>query len=239
MAIPLMLGPRRALSLFVLGFTTTIFILVALAQGGAWGRCFFALAAAYGVAFFSVAAGWFWGRWYAMGLAASGITLSILGLVTSGWNASLAIWGGVHLLIYGPLAGDAMAELYEGQRAWRERYNLDENGVLRIKRAVKGAATALPTLIFFTLAPRDGSGLEGLLVVGGALGLLGLVRMRFWGVALLALTAVGLATQLGGASPGAMAAPGVPLLGAGVLALGALLYAVLPFLRPAARFLRS
>ncbi len=238
MTIPLMVGPRRALSLFVLGFTTTIFILVALAQGGAWARCFFALAAAYGVAFFSVAAGWFWGRWYTMGLAASGITLAILGLITSGWNPSLAIWGGIHLLIYGPLMGDAMAEHYEGQRAWRERYQLDENGVLRIKRAVKGAATALPTLIFFTLAPRDGAALTSLLVLGAALGLLGLVRLRFWGVALLGLTAAGLATQLalGGAQLGvAFFSP----LALGGFALAALLYALLPFAGPTLRYLRG
>jgi hypothetical protein len=238
MTIPLMLGPRRALSLFVLGFTTTIFILVALAQGGAWARCFFALAAVYGVAFFSIAAGWFWGRWYTMGLAASGITLAILGLVTSGWNGSLAIWGGIHLLIYGPLVGDAMATHFEGQRAWRERYALDEHGVMRIKRAVKGAATALPTLIFFTLAPREGAALGPLLLLGSSLGFLGLVRMRFWGVALLGVTALALAAELLLAGP-TVGALGIGFTSLGAFALLALGYAILPFLRPAFRFLRG
>jgi len=40
-----MLGERKALSLFLLGFSTTIFVLVALSMGGAWARCFYALAA--------------------------------------------------------------------------------------------------------------------------------------------------------------------------------------------------
>src|SRR5512140_3940542 len=88
-----LVGVRRALSLFVIGFCTTLFILVALAQGGPWARVFYALAAAYGVAFFGLAAEWFWGRWFAMGLSASGITVAILGLVTNGWNPAVLIWG--------------------------------------------------------------------------------------------------------------------------------------------------
>ena len=84
-------GERRALALLVLGFYTTLFLLVALAQGGEWARCFGALALAYGLTFFGVAAEWFWGRWFAMGIATSGMTMAALGLVTSGWNGALAI----------------------------------------------------------------------------------------------------------------------------------------------------
>jgi hypothetical protein len=237
-----LVGPRRALSLFVLGFCTTIFILVGLAQGGAWARCFYALAAAYGLAFFALAAEWFWARWYTMGLAASGITLAILGIITTGWNVALAIWGGVHLGIWAPLLGEAMAQRYEGQTAWRERYHLDDYGVARIKRAVKGAATALPTLIFFSLAPREG---RGLLLVAlpllAAVGLIGVVRMRFWGVAVLGGACVAAALgvvfpegQLQLQAGGAL----LPLQSVGLFAVLALGFAVSPFVVPAYRWLR-
>ena len=53
---------RRAITLLVLGFYTTIFTLAALNLGGAWFRCFLALGLVYGMAFFSVAARWFWRR---------------------------------------------------------------------------------------------------------------------------------------------------------------------------------
>ena len=235
-----LVGPRRALSLFVLGFCTTIFILVGLAQGGAWARCFYALAGAYGVAFFALAAEWFWARWFAMGLSASGITLAILGIITTGWNAGLAIWGGIHLGIWAPLLGDAMAQRYEGQTAWRERYRLDEYGVARIKRAVKGAATALPTLIFFSLAPREGRGLLlWALPVLAAVGLAGVVRMRFWGVVVLAGT--GVAAALAALVPAdallQMQGSLLAVRSVGLFGALALAFAVSPFVVPAYRWL--
>ena len=236
-----LVGLRRAVSLFVIGFCTTLFVLVALAQGGPWARVFYALAAAYGIAFFGLAAEWFWGRWYAMGLSASGITIAVLGLVTNGWNPGLAIWGGIHVLIYLPLIGDAMAERYENQRAWRERYGIDEHGAARLKRAVKGAATALPTLIFYTLAPREGNDLRLLLVPLLALGLLGLLRLRFWGVLLIGLCAAG--TAIGTALDVNQATPFIDgqigLSGLGLVALAALLWSVAPFVAHAYRYLRA
>ena len=67
-----LVGERRALALLALGFLTTLFVLVALAQGGAWAACFAALAVTYGVAFFGIASEWFWARWFTMGIASSG-----------------------------------------------------------------------------------------------------------------------------------------------------------------------
>jgi hypothetical protein len=235
-----LLGPRRALSLFILASLTTLFMLVGLAQGGAWQRCFFALAGAYGVAFFALAAEWFWARWYAMGLAASGITLAVLGTVTGGWNGALAIWGCIHLLIYAPLIGEAMAERYEGKASWRERYRLDEHGVGRLKRAVKGAATALPTLIFFSLAPRQGQDLAlSALPLLAALGLWGLVRLRYWGVALLAVATVWTAVAAASTLPAIAAGPAA-LLGPTIalVALVALVLSLAPFVVPSYRWLR-
>jgi len=237
-----LLGERRAISLFVLGFCTTIFLLFGMIVGGAWARCFYALAAAYGIGFFGLAAEWFWARWYAMGLAGSGITLTILGLITSGWNLPLAIWGGIHLLIYLPLLGSSMADRYEYQEAWRAKYSIDEYAVTRIKRAVKGAATALPTLIFFTLAPRDGNNLDATvaLPILAGLGLYGMLRMRFWGVALLGLV-TGLTLISALSMPDGMIAfsQGVTLPGVGLVAVAALSLAVAPFVIPAYRWLRA
>lgn len=181
---------RRALSLLVLGFYTTIFTLAAINLGGAWFRCFLGMGLVYGLAFFALAARWFWARWFAMGLGVSGMTMAAIGLVKLGLDPGLLIWGGLHLLIYLPLLGETMAEMYEGQEAWRERFGMDEHGVARLKRAVGSAATGLPTLIMFTLAPRQGSMAPLVALALGCLGMYGLIRLRFWGVAALGLGAL-------------------------------------------------
>ena len=237
-----MLGERRAISLLLLAFYTSIFALLAIAQGGAWMACFGALAATYGIAFFALASEWFWARWFAMGLGISGVTMAALGLVSVGWNWGLAIWGAMHGAIYLPLLGRAMADRYENQQAWRQRYNLDEHAVARIKRAVHGTATALPTMILYTLAPRQDQALFGLLLLVG-LGAYGLLRMRVWGVLLLggaavwggisALGGAALATACGACSGGLL----LPVWG--LFGAAALLVAVSPFILPAIRFVRQ
>ncbi|MBW2736983.1 MAG: hypothetical protein JRH20_31760 [Deltaproteobacteria bacterium] len=238
-----LVGERRALALLALGFLTTLFVLVALAQGGAWAACFGALALTYGVAFFGLASEWFWARWFAMGIASSGLTMAALGLVTQGWNGALLVWGAFHLVIYAPLAGREMSERYEMQEGWRKRYNLDDQAVLRIKRAVHSAATALPTLIFFTLAPKQDQMVHIALLGAGVLGFVGLLRMRFWGVLLLGATAVGTFVSawmtpswMGSASANGLSFP-VALVG--LFAAVMLSIAVAPFIRPAWRSLRG
>lgn len=236
-------GERRALALLALGFLTTLFALVALAQGGAWAACFGALAATYGVAFFAVASEWFWARWFAMGIASSGLTMAALGLVTQGFNPALLVWGAFHLLIYVPLMGKEMSERYELQQAWRDRYHLDDQAVARIKRAVHSTATALPTLIFFTLAPKDGQMVQMALLAAGLLGFVGLLRMRFWGILLLGTTAIGtlvaaFATPCSLSSWSLFGSLTFPVALTGVFAAVMLFFAVLPFVRPAWRMLR-
>jgi hypothetical protein len=237
-----LLGERRAISLLVLAFYTTIFLVVALAQGGAWLKCFLALAVTYGVGFFALAAEWFWARWFAMGLGVSGMSLAALGLVTTGWSWGLAIWGLLHALVYLPLLGESMAARYEDQEAWRRRYHLDDHGVARLKRAVRGAAAALPTMILYTLAPRQGQAalLLGLLLLSGA-GLVGLLRLRVWGLGLLAAAGAWAGLSLFSAAPTLAVSTLAPfdLRACGALAALALLVAVAPFARPALRFLRA
>lgn len=237
-----LLGERRAISLLMLGFYSSVFFLVALSMGGSWAKCFFALTGVYALGFFAMAAEWFWARWYAMGLGMSGITMAILGIVTTGWNPGLAIWGGMHLLIYAPLLGDSMADLYDNKEAWRQRFGLDEYGVERLKRAVKGAATALPTLVFYTLAPRQDQTAHVALLLLAGLGLFGLIRMRFWGVALLGIATVWTAISAATAFPGQIASfygTQVGLPGTGLLATFFLALAVSPFVLPAFRMLRK
>lgn len=230
---------RRALSLLVLGFYTTLFVLGAINLGGAWFRCFLGLGIVYGLAFFSLAAGWFWARWYTMGIGVSGMTMAAIGVIQLGLDPGLLIWGGLHLIIYLPLLGEAMAEMYEGQPAWRERFGMDEHGVHRLKRAVGSAATGLPTLIMFTLAPRQGS-MAPLLALGLAvLGFYGLVRLRFWGVVATGMGATylfGVLTMYNSTSL-YMGAGSHQLLG--LAALGFMALSVVPFIGPAYRFLKE
>ena len=51
---------------------------------------FVALALCYGVAFVGVVAEWFWGRWFATGLAWSGVMIAVAALVMLGWTPVLA-----------------------------------------------------------------------------------------------------------------------------------------------------
>lgn len=264
-----LLGERRALSLLVLAFYTTMFVLVALSQGGAWARCFGAMALTYGLAFFAVASEWFWGRWFAMGIATSGMTMAVLGLLTNGWNVGLALWGVLHAAVYLPLLGPDMAQRYDGQTAWRERYQLDESSVDRIKRSVQGAAAALPTLILYTLAPRQSAAsavtllLTAGLLVAALVGGTALLRLRTWGVLVLAGSGVLVAGHLalagwaggwtgselahfcGAALMPVFSQSGIPALaGLGTSILGlvtaaALLSVAAPFARPAWRTLRG
>jgi hypothetical protein len=68
-----------------------------------------------------------------------------------------------------------------------------------------------------------------------------LLRLRFWGVGLLAVAGSGTALSLFSASPElAISALGpFDVLACGVVATVALFVAVAPFVRPAARFLRA
>lgn len=237
-----LIGERRALSLLLLGFYTSVFFIVGLSMGGAWAKCFFALTAVYGVGFFALASGWFWARWYSQGLGVSGITIAVIGLVTSGWNLGLAIWGLMHLLIYLPLLGEGMADLYENRPEWRERYGMDEYGVARLKRAVKSAATALPTLVLYTLAPRPDTDhliLFGLAALAG-LGFWGLIRMRFWGVAALAIAGALTAFTVGSDASTYLPFSGgaLDLANVGLLAVAALAFAISPFVIPAYRWMK-
>lgn len=239
-----LVGERRAGAVLVLAFFGVVYFLVALANPEGLGRAFGGLAACYGLGAFALAAGWFWARWYANGLAWSGVMMGTLAVVMGGWSVATGVYLGTHGVVVLCLKGRKMAEVYDNQAAWRERYRLDEQGALRVRRAVTRAAAALPSLILWALAPRTESGALAVLVVG-ALGLIGLIRMRSLGVLLCGASGVGAAILAAGASS---RAPVVTIAGSSVavpspvwlavIATLALLAVFVPFAVPIARFLR-
>jgi hypothetical protein len=191
------------LSLFV--FLFLVFALLMWMNGQtAWVPAFVALALAYAVAFMGVAAEWFWGRWFASGLAWSGVITGIAVLFQLGeWNPVLGSYGILHGLVVLMLSGAKMAERYELQPAWRERYGMDEFGVARLRKTVTRAAASLPSVILYALAPKaPDQGMFAAATFAAGLftlaGLAGVVRLRAWG--LFALAGAAVALFVGGAS---------------------------------------
>jgi len=250
---------RRALAALSLSFFTILYLFVALTGPEGWRAAFLALAVSYLVAFMALTAEWFWGRWFASGLGWSGLMVAIVSLFMIGWAPALAIYGALHGIVVVSLLGAKMVSRYDLQEGWRQRYGMDEFGVARLRKTVTRASASLPSMILWALAPKDGQ--EGMLfaVAGVAMlltavaGLRGLVRLRTWGLfalagssaALWAVGASGYASHIAlywpsGLFSGLGAAPAIPgALGlAPSLAAAALGLAVLPFLRPALRFLR-
>jgi hypothetical protein len=187
-------GERKAVALICLCFYATIFSVMALIARDnlpEWMPCFVGLAACYVIGFFAVAADWFWGRWFAVGLGYSGLTMALMSIVaTHSLMTEMVVFGVMHGLIAACLLGERMAAHYEAKLEWRQRWNLDDQGVVRIQRSVTRAAASLPTLIMWALAPREGAAV-GVLALG-VVGVVGLLRGRTWGV--LAVGGAGLAS---------------------------------------------
>jgi hypothetical protein len=179
---------RRALAALFLSVFVTLYLIVSLNAPEGFARVFVALAVCYGTAFLAVAAEWVWGRWFATGLAWSGVMISVAGLVADGWTPVLAIFGALHLLVIVALMGNKMAVRYDLQEAWRAKYKMDDFGVARLQKTITRSAASLPSLIIWALAPKEeGMALAALLLA--TVGVWGLVRMRSWAV--LSLGAAG------------------------------------------------
>jgi hypothetical protein len=162
--------------------------------------------------------------------------------------------GGLHASVVVLLLGSKMANRFDLQPGWRQRYGMDEFGVVRLKKAVTRGAAALPSLIFWALGPKqpgDEGGFGLLAMVAAVLaasGLYGMLRLRTWGLLAVGGAAVAalfatppastaaLPVLFGFHDPHAIAmmSPGVP----GAVAL-LLFAAVLPFAGAAVRYFRS
>jgi hypothetical protein len=240
---------RRALAALFLSVFVTLYLIVSLNAPEGFARVFIALAVCYGTAFLAVAAEWFWGRWFATGLAWSGVMIAVAGLVAVGWTPVLAIFGTLHLLVILSLMGKKMAARYDLQEAWRAKYKMDDFGVARLQKTITRSAASLPSLIIWALAPKEEGmafAVAGLAALAfAAVGMRGLIKVRSWGV--LALGAAGVlvaslsdVTRFGFASTPDCACQlfsYVPSITA-ALAFACLGAAVLPFVRPVARYLR-
>ncbi|MFI5290279.1 MAG: hypothetical protein ACHQ17_11545 [Polyangia bacterium] len=257
-------GERKAISLLCLGFYTTLFFMISLSartELPEWLPLFIGMTMIYSVAFFAVAAEWFWGRWFAIGLGYWGSTMAVMAFVTTrSLPAAMVIFGLMHGLIAVCLMGEKMATFFDAKPAWREKWKLDEQGVVRVRKSVTRAASSLPALIMFALAPREGANLfafgapafdltSWVLAGVAVFALVGLLSTRRT-LSVLALGAAGLAIGFraiasGGElfvahtylDPAALPHAGCALHMLGVFAAVALVAASLPFAAPMAGFL--
>jgi len=223
-------GERRALAAIVLAFFFIYFVLAAIQFGGEMGRPFWGLAGVYGLASFSLIAGYFWARWYAVGVGLWGVILGALLLWQGGVHPVFLFVGGSHLTATLLLWGNGMSEAYDGKTNWREKFHMDENAVNRLGRSVIRAGVSLPFVLLYALQPRTGglelaASLSALALTG--LGIRGIIRLKTWG--LMAMAAAGV-ILLALAGNDAMYGDSITVLKP-ALAGGLLLSAVAPWLR--------
>src|SRR5262245_21762630 len=131
-----LVGERRALAAVVFAFWFLMFLLNAMLGPPQISKVFFGFASLWGLAFFSLVAGYFWARWYAVGVGLFGVIFAAVGLWQLGPDEGVLLIGGTHLLAVMCLWGSAMAEGYDGQAAWREKLHMDEHAVQRLGRSV-------------------------------------------------------------------------------------------------------
>ena len=238
-----LVGERKALAAAVLAFYGFLYTLLALAgppQG--LGRVIASLAGVYGLAFFGLVAGYFWARWFAVGVSLFGIIEGALGI----WQMGLEPLVLFILITHGIAAlflwGDAMAEVFDGQRAWRTKLSMDDHSVNRLGNAVTRLGVSLPMVLIWALSPRAGGlalGAAGLVMLAVA----GIFRLRTWavmamvGAAGLLIGSIAVAPSLDlGLHAAAWMPVGAPFA---VMAAGILLAGALPFFGPIRRYFRS
>ncbi|MGE3768368.1 MAG: hypothetical protein AB7L94_39325 [Kofleriaceae bacterium] len=237
-----LVGERRALAAIVFAFFFILFFLNGLQIGAPEGNFLFALAGCYGLAFFALVAGYFWARWFAVGVGLFGVIVAAVSLwqVRSDPDMFDAVWrtlvffGATHLTATVMLWGDAMAVPYDGQTKWREKLHMDDNAVQRLGRSVIRAGVGLPFVLAYAFAPKEpaGSVLAFTALALAAFGLRAVIRAKTWGV-----IAIGLAGTVMFSLAGADLAMGAPegWVLRPALAGGLLISAALPWLAPMAR----
>ena len=132
-----LVGERRAIACAILALYGFFYLVIAMSgQQPALAPALGALAGCYGLAFFGLVAGYFWARWYAVGLCLYGVITTAVGIWQLGPEPILLFVGGTHLVATLALWGDSMAVSYDGQTSWRDRFHMDDNAVQRLGRAV-------------------------------------------------------------------------------------------------------
>ena len=237
-------GERRAVAAAVLAFYSFIYLLLMILQPVPdWETAFGAMAGVYALGFFGIVAGYFWARWYVIGLGLSGVITTLVSLWQMGPEPVFLFWGGTHGAVALAMWGESMAKNFDGRAEWRERFHMDEHAVHRLGRAVIRIGISLPYVLLYALAPKPDSAAETMLALGAlgfaTAGTWAIFRLRTWGIVALAGAAAALAA---GAVHGGVAPAGAIGLNLGACAAVAsilLFAAVVPFVRPAAQFLRG
>ncbi len=236
-----LVGERRALAAAVFVFYFLLMLLQALMSPEPLKPAMYALSGVYGLAFFSLVAGYFWARWYCVGVGIFGVIVAVVGIWQLGaMEPVMLFFGGTHLFAAIVLWGDRMSEPYEGQQAWRERFHMDDNAVQRLGRSVMRAGVSLPFVLLYGLMPKPEGTMGALVVVGLSIaGFAGIVKLRTWGV--FALTAAGVVAIATGLAHGAgtMAVGPAILSVSPVLIGGLLLLAAAPFVQPMRRWIAA
>lgn len=188
------IGERRALAAAVFAFYFLAYgmlVLIGMVPPE-MNKAFAAIAGVYGLAFFSLVAGYFWARWYAVGVGLYGVITAAVGMWQLGAEPVLVFVGGTHLAATVFLWGNAMSGPYDGQTAWREKLHMDENAVQRLGRSVIRAGVSLPFVLLYALMPKPEAAstvLSLLALVLAGVGFHAVVKLRTWG--LLAMGAAG------------------------------------------------
>ncbi len=153
-------GERRAVAALMFAFWFVMYLMNALLGGGPLAKLLYGMAGVYGLAFFSLVAGYFWARWYSVGVSLFGVIVAGIGLWQMGPEFQVLFIGITHLTATIALWGASMSELYDGQQAWREKFHMDEHAVQRLGRSVIRAGVSLPMVLIYGLAEaagRDGA----------------------------------------------------------------------------------
>src|SRR5215510_805629 len=191
-----LVGERRALAAAIMAFYFLLYGVMAYSQlVPDFTKAFAAIAGVYGLAFFSLVAGYFWARWYSVGVGIYGVITAAVGMWQIGAEPVLLFIGGTHLAATVFLWGQAMSEPYDGQAAWREKFHMDDSAVQRLGRSVIRAGVSLPFILLYAFVPRPDAASTAVSLTALVLavaGLRGLLRLRTWGV--LALGAAGALT---------------------------------------------
>ncbi|CAN5875956.1 hypothetical protein BH11MYX2_BH11MYX2_18080 [soil metagenome] len=238
-----LVGERRALAAIVFAFYFIYFMFGAIQNGPPVTGMLYSLAGCYGLAFFALVAGYFWARWYAVGVGLFGVIVAAVSIwqLRSGdpdeWAALwpiLAFFGGTHAFASVLLWGDNMAGPFDGKTEWREKLHMDDNAVQRLGRSVIRAGVGLPFVLMYAFVPKQSAGTALAFVALGltAFGLRAVIRARTWGVLSLALAGSVMITLA--CADAAMGAPTVWVLRP-ALAGGLLFSAVAPWFGPLAR----
>jgi len=235
-----LVGERRALAAVIFAFYFLQYLMAVLMGQipPAYANAFAAIAGVYGLAFFSLVAGYFWARWYSVGVGLYGVIVGVVAIWKEGTEPIYMFVLLTHLAAAVMLWGNKMSVPYDGQTAWREKFHMDENAVQRLGRSVIRAGVSLPFVLLYALAPRPDAEMIGAIaaLALAGFGLRAVTQMKTWGI--LALGAAGsiLVTQSGAqlVSSGVTTSLLAPALG-GVL----LLAAAAPFVPAMVRYLRS